>query len=38
MITGGSDITGYELRIWDTGSRQWVLEASPGKDDRKLCR
>jgi hypothetical protein len=31
--TGGSDITGYELRIWDTGSRQWVLEASPGKDD-----
>jgi hypothetical protein len=33
-ITGGSEITGYEIRIWDTGSRQWVLEASPGKDDR----
>ncbi len=32
-VTGGSEITGYELRIWDTGSRQWVLEASPGKDD-----
>ena len=30
---GGSDLTGYELRIWDTASSQWVVEAILTEDD-----
>jgi titin len=31
--SGGSDITGYELRIWDSATSQWVAEATPAAAD-----
>ena len=31
--TTASELTGYELRIWDTVSSQWVVEATPDADD-----
>ena len=31
LETGGSDITGYELRVWDGSA--WALEANPAADE-----